>query len=103
MNTHRETLSLTARRVQAVTADSSDTRLEAPARKELDRDNGHEIILRTMISKRQRILLTFKDNTCVKGRISQFDRWTITVWLDEEHSKPETFFKHDIRSFTTAE
>ena len=103
MNISRETLSLTARRIQAEAVQSPVSRPEAPLRKELDRDNGHEIILRTMISKRQRILLTFKDNTCVKGRISQFDRWTITVWLDEEHSKPETFFKHDIRSFTTAE
>lgn len=92
----RPTLSLNGNRRVQIQKDLSG--------KPLDRNNGHEIILRSMIAKRQRITLTFVGGgECVTGRLSQFDKYTITIWPEDNDNKPETFYKHDIRSFTPAE
>lgn len=70
--------------------------------KPLDPRNGHEAILRTLIKKKADIAITFRDGTQVYGRISQFDNFTITIYPDDNDGMPETFFKHDMRSFTQA-
>ena len=70
--------------------------------KPIDPRNGHEAILRTLIKKKAEIAITFRDGTQVYGRISQFDNFTITIYPDDNDGMPETFFKHDMRSFTQA-
>lgn len=66
--------------------------------KALDTRNGHETILRTLIKKRQNVTLRLLDGTEIDGRISQFDKFTITIWPTDGKG-PETFFKHSLVSF----
>lgn len=75
---------------------------ESQRRRPLDPRNGHEAILKTMIKNRQDIAITFRNGEQVYGRISQFDNFTITIYPDDNDGMPETFFKHDIRSFTAS-
>lgn len=70
--------------------------------KPFDRENGHEVILKTIKSKRQRIEIVLKSGDVRVGELTQFDNSTITIRPDgEDH--PITLFKHAIESFTTAE
>lgn len=66
--------------------------------KPLDPRNGHETILRTLIKKRQNVTLRLLDGSEIDGRISQFDKFTITIWPTDGKG-PETFFKHSLASF----
>lgn len=58
----------------------------------------HETILKTYISRRCDVCLHLNDGSQYIGRISQFDKWSVTI-VDSDGSNPETFFKHAIRSF----
>lgn len=79
-----------------------DGNVDSPQRRPLDPRNGHEAILKTMIKNRQEVAITFRNGEQVFGRISQFDNFTITIYPDDNDGMPETFFKHDIRSFTAS-
>lgn len=67
--------------------------------KPLDPKNGHEAILRVLIKKRQLVLLKLMDGSEIRGHISQFDNYTITVY-PEGGNGPTTIFKHSLSSFT---
>lgn len=94
----RNVLSLNRPRRQELAGASGDSQQRRP----LDPRNGHEAILKTMIKNRQDIAITFRNGEQVYGRISQFDNFTITIYPDDNDGMPETFFKHDIRSFTAS-
>lgn len=74
---------------------------DTPPRREMDPRNGHEAILRTMIKKKATAILVLTDGTTIAGRVSQFDHFTITIYPEDNAGRPETFFKHGIRSFTS--
>lgn len=79
---------------------------EAP-RKSLDKRNGHEAILKGLITNKSLVLLKMSNgDSDVIGRVTQFDNFTITVMVQSFalgatpiDSHLETFFKHSIRSF----
>lgn len=82
---------------------------EAP-RKSLDKRNGHEAILKGLITNKSLVTLKMNGSACdVVGRVTQFDNFTITVMVQSYDQGPipidshlETFFKHSIRSFCLA-
>lgn len=91
---------------------ATDTR-GARSKKPRDEHNGHKIILKTMINKKQVLVIELLAGFTVKGIISQFDNYTITI-MEEVGAKvadgeitisvpprlrPRTYFKHAIQSF----
>lgn len=67
--------------------------------RKMDEINGHEIILKTLIKKSARCVFDLINGARVEGRITQFDRFTITV-QESEKTSPTTMFKHSIQSFS---
>lgn len=59
---------------------------------------GHEVILASSAKKRTTIEFVMMDNEVITGKISQYDRYTITIW-ETGKTAPTTFFKHAIKLF----
>ncbi|MNN77320.1 RNA-binding protein Hfq [compost metagenome] len=79
----------------------TDTR-STRGKKPRDEQNGHKIILKAIINKKQRLVIELLNGRVVKGLVSQFDNYTVTI-LEEFNiggdTRPRTFFKHAILSF----
>lgn len=71
--------------------------------KPMDHENGHEIILRTLIRHRTPTRFTLLSGEQVTGTVTQFDKTTITVRPTGSSGKPMTIFKHAIEAFTGLE
>lgn len=74
---------------------------QAKGKKPLDTRNGHETILKGLITRREIVDLNLLNGKIFKGRVTQFDNYTITIQL-EETGKLRTFYKHCLESFNTA-
>lgn len=70
--------------------------------KKMDNVNGHEIILKSYISNKSPIRLTFNNGDHQDGRVTQFDKFTITLMkrIGDLEAGLETYFKHSIKSFS---
>lgn len=74
-----------------------------PSGKKMDKSNGHEIILKSYIINRSPIRLNLDDGKFQNGRITQFDKFTITIMKHSPQGLEvglETYFKHSIKSFS---
>lgn len=75
--------------------------------KPMDHENGHEIILRTLIRHRTLTRFTLLSGEQITGVVSQFDKTTITVRPtgapNNAAGKPVTIFKHAIETFSGLE
>lgn len=77
-----------------------DRKLSLPkvSKKPLDKRNGHDTILKSMINKCQNIEIEFiSGRPNAYGVITQFDNYTITV--RDDAGKHKTYFKHGIFCF----
>lgn len=68
---------------------------------DLRKKYDHETILKGYINRKEMVELTTQDNEQHSGRVSQFDKWTITI-TDDAGMNPQTFFKHSLKSFKPA-
>lgn len=86
---------------------ANDHREKARTKKPRDDHNGHKIILKTMINKKQEVLLELLNGDIVRGYITQFDNYTITLsiltHLGTGERRVKTFFKHAVICFSPAE
>lgn len=93
------------------------------ARKPRDNQNGHTIILKTAINKKQELHFELMNGSVIRGQVSQFDNYTITILEripqvsfdgqsislklcvppEPGSYRPRTIFKHAIASFYPAE
>lgn len=84
------------------------------ARKPRDNQNGHTIILKTSINKKQELVFELINGKSARGFVTQFDNYTITITgqpvgtCPEQHpprriENPRTIFKHAIISFYPVE
>lgn len=76
-------------------------------KKPQDFKNGHQTILKTFIRDKTLIELEFEDGTTQKGRVTQFDNYTITIMrvAGDMHLKDRghrTYFKSSIKGFGAA-
>lgn len=92
-SSNRSTLSLAHSRARQPMSGEADQ--QAP-----QQSFGHEAILKTIIKNRRIAILAFSNGEVVRGRLSQFDDETITIYPEDNGGIPETFFKHALRSFT---
>jgi sRNA-binding regulator protein Hfq len=63
---------------------------------------GHEIPLSSMAKRQKVARIVCMDGEIVEAVLHGFDKWTISV-LDSETDVPITYFKHALKSFTSAE
>lgn len=68
---------------------------------DLRKKYDHETILKGYINRKEMVELTTIDKEQHSGRVSQFDKWTITI-TDDAGMNPQTFFKHSLKSFKPA-
>lgn len=68
---------------------------------DLRKKYDHETILKGYINRKDKVELIDNDGISWAGRVSQFDKWTITI-TDDAGMNPQTFFKHSLKSFKPA-
>lgn len=77
------------------------------AKKPQDHKNGHQTILKTFIRDKTLIEIEFTDGTVQRGRVTQFDNYTITLMrvVGDMHLREfghRTYFKSCIKGFGAA-
>ena len=77
------------------------------AKKPQDFKNGHQTILKTFVRDKTLIEIEFTDGTSQKGRVTQFDNYTITIMRVEgdmhlQNAGHQTYFKSSIKGFGAA-
>jgi RNA chaperone Hfq len=64
----------------------------------LPKPTGHEVILASLIKKREEVAVMLMSGVEFKGSISQFDKYTITFRVGSE-GRLRTCYKHAIEYF----
>lgn len=76
-------------------------------KKPQDFKNGHQTILKTFVRDKTLIEIEFADGTSQKGRVTQFDNYTITIMrvagdMCLKDMGYRTYFKSSIKGFGAA-